>query len=171
MSNSAVAGGRYDYRINWLVSGWGRGYLRKAAWAALACAVLGVFAAAQAYFGNDGTGIYLAPGLALSVLWLVNGSLGDLSLVGPQSALADDAAKHADQVRRRLKVKLGPTGLWQVSGRSELPLEESVPSDLRYVENWSFALRPAGQAEDLLGAGSQVRQVLGPLVRYSTTAR
>jgi len=43
-------------------------------------------------------------------------------------------------VRRRLLVKPGMTGLWQVSGRSDLPWEESVRLDLRYVEDWSLAL-------------------------------
>jgi lipopolysaccharide/colanic/teichoic acid biosynthesis glycosyltransferase len=43
-------------------------------------------------------------------------------------------------VRRRLVVKPGLTGLWQVSGRSDLTWEESVRLDLRYVENWSLAL-------------------------------
>lgn len=141
MSNSAVARGRYDYRVNRRASGWARDYLRKAVPAALACAVVGVFAAAKVRFGNDVTGIYITLSLALAVLWLVNGFLGDMSLVAPQPALADDAAKHAGHVRRRLVVKLGLTGLWQVSARSELSLEESVPLDLRYAENWSSDTR------------------------------
>ena len=66
--------------------------------------------------------------------------LGDMSLVGPRPALPEEAEKYADHVRRRLAVKPGLTGLWQVSGRSDLPWEESVRLDLRYVENWSFAL-------------------------------
>jgi len=71
---------------------------------------------------------------------LMNVLLGDMSLVGPRPALPDEAAKYADHVRRRLVVKPGLTGLWQVSGRSDLSWEESVRLDLRYVENWSFAL-------------------------------
>jgi exopolysaccharide biosynthesis polyprenyl glycosylphosphotransferase len=71
---------------------------------------------------------------------LLNVFLGDMSLVGPRPALPDEAAKYADHVRRRLVVKPGLTGLWQVSGRSDLSWEESVRLDLRYVENWSFAL-------------------------------
>ena len=59
---------------------------------------------------------------------------------GPRPALPDEAAKYADHVRRRLVVKPGLTGLWQVNGRSDLSWEESVRLDLRYVENWSFAL-------------------------------
>ena len=71
---------------------------------------------------------------------LLNVLLGDMSLVGPRPALPDEAAKYADHVRRRLVVKPGLTGLWQVNGRSDLSWEESVRLDLRYVENWSFAL-------------------------------
>jgi exopolysaccharide biosynthesis polyprenyl glycosylphosphotransferase len=71
---------------------------------------------------------------------LINVFLGDMSLVGPRPALPDEAAKYADHVRRRLVVRPGLTGLWQVNGRSNLSWEESVRLDLRYVENWSFAL-------------------------------
>ena len=71
---------------------------------------------------------------------LVNVLLGHMSLVGPRPALPDEAALYADHVRRRLVVKPGLTGLWQVNGRSDLSWEESVRLDLRYVENWSFAL-------------------------------
>jgi exopolysaccharide biosynthesis polyprenyl glycosylphosphotransferase len=71
---------------------------------------------------------------------LVNVLLGHMSLVGPRPALPDEAAVYADHVRRRLVVKPGLTGLWQVNGRSDLSWDESVRLDLRYVENWSFAL-------------------------------
>ena len=71
---------------------------------------------------------------------LINVLLGDMSLVGPRPALPGEAAKYADHVRRRLVVKPGLTGLWQVNGRSDLSWDESVRLDLRYVENWSFAL-------------------------------
>jgi exopolysaccharide biosynthesis polyprenyl glycosylphosphotransferase len=71
---------------------------------------------------------------------LANVVLGDMSLVGPRPALPAEADKYADHVRRRLVVKPGLTGLWQVNGRSDLSWEESVRLDLRYVENWSFAL-------------------------------
>jgi exopolysaccharide biosynthesis polyprenyl glycosylphosphotransferase len=71
---------------------------------------------------------------------LLNVFLGDMSLVGPRPALPDEAAKYAEHVRRRLVVKPGLTGLWQVNGRSDLSWDESVRLDLRYVENWSFAL-------------------------------
>jgi exopolysaccharide biosynthesis polyprenyl glycosylphosphotransferase len=70
----------------------------------------------------------------------INVLLGDMSLVGPRPALPDEADRYAEHVRRRLMVKPGMTGLWQVNGRSDLPWEESVRLDLRYVENWSFVL-------------------------------
>jgi exopolysaccharide biosynthesis polyprenyl glycosylphosphotransferase len=71
---------------------------------------------------------------------LLNVVIGNMSLVGPRPALPDEAALYADHVRRRLVVKPGITGLWQVNGRSDLSWDESVRMDLRYVENWSFAL-------------------------------
>jgi exopolysaccharide biosynthesis polyprenyl glycosylphosphotransferase len=71
---------------------------------------------------------------------LINVLKGEMSLVGPRPALPEEAAKYADHVRRRLVVKPGLTGMWQVNGRSELSWDESVRMDLRYVENWSFAL-------------------------------
>jgi exopolysaccharide biosynthesis polyprenyl glycosylphosphotransferase len=71
---------------------------------------------------------------------LINVFRGEMSLVGPRPALPDEAALYADHVRRRLAVRPGLTGMWQVSGRSDLSWEETVRLDLRYVENWSFAL-------------------------------
>jgi exopolysaccharide biosynthesis polyprenyl glycosylphosphotransferase len=71
---------------------------------------------------------------------LINVLRGEMSLVGPRPALPEETAMYADHVRRRLVVKPGLTGMWQVNGRSELTWEESVRMDLRYVENWSFAL-------------------------------
>jgi exopolysaccharide biosynthesis polyprenyl glycosylphosphotransferase len=71
---------------------------------------------------------------------LLNVFVGDMSLVGPRPAIPDEVAKYAEHVRRRLVVKPGLTGLWQVNGRSDLSWEETVRLDLRYVENWSFAL-------------------------------
>lgn len=69
---------------------------------------------------------------------LVNVFLGDMSLVGPRPPLAAEVDRYEDHVRRRLLVKPGMTGLWQVSGRSDLSWEESVRLDLYYVENWSL---------------------------------
>jgi exopolysaccharide biosynthesis polyprenyl glycosylphosphotransferase len=71
---------------------------------------------------------------------LFNVLLGDMSLVGPRPALPEEADRYHTHVRRRLAVKPGITGLWQVNGRSDLPWEEAVRLDLRYVENWSFML-------------------------------
>ena len=71
---------------------------------------------------------------------LFNVLFGDMSLVGPRPALPVEAAKYGDHMRRRLVVKPGMTGLWQINGRSDLPWDEAVRLDLRYVENWSFIL-------------------------------
>ena len=71
---------------------------------------------------------------------LFNVLRGEMSLVGPRPALPDEAARYANHVRRRLVVKPGLTGMWQVNGRSNLSWDETVRLDLRYVENWSFAL-------------------------------
>ena len=65
---------------------------------------------------------------------------GDMSLVGPRPPLPSEVAKYGYDTRRRLLVKPGLTGLWQVSGRSDLTWEESVRLDLHYVENWSVAM-------------------------------
>ncbi len=65
---------------------------------------------------------------------------GSMSLVGPRPPLPSEVAQYPEHVRRRLLVKPGVTGLWQVSGRSDLSWEESVRLDLYYVENWSPAL-------------------------------
>jgi len=65
---------------------------------------------------------------------------GSMSLVGPRPPLPNEVARYDTSVSRRLLVKPGLTGLWQISGRSDLPWEESVRLDLRYVENWSLAL-------------------------------
>ncbi|WP_067965724.1 sugar transferase [Nocardiopsis trehalosi] len=71
---------------------------------------------------------------------LLNVVRGDMSLVGPRPPLPQEVARYGHDVRRRLVVKPGMTGLWQVSGRSDLSWEESVRLDLRYVENWSLTL-------------------------------
>jgi exopolysaccharide biosynthesis polyprenyl glycosylphosphotransferase len=71
---------------------------------------------------------------------LFNVLSGSMSLVGPRPPLPEETKRYAPDVRRRLLVKPGMTGLWQVSGRSDLPWEESVRLDLRYVEDWSLTL-------------------------------
>lgn len=71
---------------------------------------------------------------------LFNVLSGSMSLVGPRPPLPEEVAAYPADMRRRLKVKPGLTGLWQVSGRSDLTWTESVRLDVRYVENWSLAL-------------------------------
>jgi lipopolysaccharide/colanic/teichoic acid biosynthesis glycosyltransferase len=71
---------------------------------------------------------------------LLNVLGGSMSLVGPRPPLPGEVARYDSSVSRRLLVKPGLTGLWQISGRSDLPWEEAVRLDLRYVENWSLAL-------------------------------
>ena len=71
---------------------------------------------------------------------LINVVKGDMSLVGPRPPLPREVAQYGADVRRRLLVRPGLTGLWQISGRSDLSWEESVRLDLHYVENWSLAL-------------------------------
>jgi exopolysaccharide biosynthesis polyprenyl glycosylphosphotransferase len=74
---------------------------------------------------------------------LLNVMKGEMSLVGPRPwALTpyEEAVRTTDHVQRRLAVRPGLTGLWQVSGRADLSWKESVRLDMRYVENWSFAL-------------------------------
>jgi exopolysaccharide biosynthesis polyprenyl glycosylphosphotransferase len=71
---------------------------------------------------------------------LLNVLTGSMSLVGPRPPLPSEVEGYANDARRRLLVKPGMTGLWQVSGRSDLSWEESVRLDLRYVENWTIAL-------------------------------
>ena len=65
---------------------------------------------------------------------------GDMSLVGPRPPLPSEVAQYVGHTHRRLLVKPGITGLWQVSGRSDLSWEETVRLDLQYVENWSLGL-------------------------------
>lgn len=69
---------------------------------------------------------------------LINVLKGEMSLVGPRPLPADDGDFLGD-VRRRLLVRPGMTGLWQVSGRSDLSWDEAVRLDLYYVDNWSLA--------------------------------
>ncbi|OLF04458.1 exopolysaccharide biosynthesis polyprenyl glycosylphosphotransferase [Actinophytocola xinjiangensis] len=71
---------------------------------------------------------------------LLNVLAGAMSLVGPRPPLPQECARYEPDMRRRLLVKPGLTGLWQVSGRSDLSWEEAVRLDLRYVEDWSLAM-------------------------------
>jgi lipopolysaccharide/colanic/teichoic acid biosynthesis glycosyltransferase len=72
----------------------------------------------------------------LPQLW--NILVGDMSLVGPRPPLVREVVEYEEHVHRRLYIRPGLTGLWQVSGRSDLSWEESVRLDLYYVENWSL---------------------------------
>lgn len=63
---------------------------------------------------------------------------GDMSLVGPRPALPHEVAMYDDTARQRLSVKPGVTGLWQVSGRSELSFPEMIALDLHYARWWSL---------------------------------
>ncbi len=85
---------------------------------------------------------------------LVNVLRGEMSLVGPRPSLPGEAARYEPEMRRRFLVRPGMTGLWQVSGRSDLSWSESVRLDLRYVENWSLTL-------DAMILWKTVRAVLG----------
>lgn len=71
---------------------------------------------------------------------LLNVLGGSMSLVGPRPQRPIEVAEYRADAKRRLLIKPGVTGLWQVSGRSTLPVEESLRLDLRYVENWSMGL-------------------------------
>lgn len=71
---------------------------------------------------------------------LLNVLTGSMSLVGPRPSLPVEVACYDAAARRRLTVKPGLTGLWQISGRSDLGWHESLSLDLHYVERWSLAL-------------------------------
>ena len=83
---------------------------------------------------------------------LFNVLCGHMSLVGPRPALPHEAAAYEERMRRRLLVKPGMTGMWQVSGRSDLPWDEAVRLDVYYAENWTPFL-------DLLILAQTVRAV------------
>jgi exopolysaccharide biosynthesis polyprenyl glycosylphosphotransferase len=89
----------------------------------------------------------------------INVLRGEMSLVGPRPPLVSEVAQYDDATRRRLLVKPGVTGLWQVSGRSNLSWEDSVRLDLFYVENWSLT-------GDLVLLYRTVRAVLKPHGAY-----
>lgn len=71
---------------------------------------------------------------------LINVIKGDMSLVGPRPALPEEVAQYDDVVKRRLLVKPGVTGMWQVSGRNDVTFDEYVRLDTYYIENWSLWL-------------------------------
>jgi lipopolysaccharide/colanic/teichoic acid biosynthesis glycosyltransferase len=69
---------------------------------------------------------------------LFNVLKGEMSLVGPRPPLPTEVERYGFDMHRRFLVKPGLTGLWQVSGRSDLSWDDSVRIDVRYVENWSL---------------------------------
>ena len=71
---------------------------------------------------------------------LMNVARGDMSLVGPRPPIPAEVERYEEWHRRRLEVVPGITGLWQVSGRSELSFDEMVMLDIYYIENWSLGL-------------------------------
>ncbi len=71
---------------------------------------------------------------------LINVLRGDMSMVGPRPPLPSEVAQYQDWQRKRLDIQPGLTGLWQVSGRSNLTFDEMVMLDIYYGENWSLAL-------------------------------
>lgn len=85
---------------------------------------------------------------------LFNVLRGEMSLVGPRPPLPSEVQEYETHVHRRLLVKPGITGIWQVSGRASLSWEETVRLDLDYVENWSFT-------GDLVILGKTVGAVFG----------
>ncbi|HEV7187933.1 MAG TPA: sugar transferase, partial [Blastococcus sp.] len=90
---------------------------------------------------------------------LINVLRGEMSLVGPRPHVTREVEQYGDDMRRRLLVSPGLTGLWQVSGRSDLSWDEAVELDVRYVENWSIGL-------DLSILARTVRAVLGSSGAY-----
>jgi len=71
---------------------------------------------------------------------LLNVMMGDMSIVGPRPPIPYEVEAYELWHRKRLDMKPGMTGLWQVSGRNRLPFEEMVRLDLFYIENWSLLL-------------------------------
>jgi exopolysaccharide biosynthesis polyprenyl glycosylphosphotransferase len=90
---------------------------------------------------------------------LINVVRGDMSIVGPRPPLRSEVDRYHDDMHRRLLVRPGVTGLWQVSGRSELSWQETVRLDLYYVDNWSLTA-------DLVIIAKTVRAVVGRAGAY-----
>lgn len=86
---------------------------------------------------------------------LINVLRGEMSLVGPRPQRAAEVALYDDIALRRLAVKPGMSGLWQVSGRSSLSWEETIRLDLYYVENWSLT-------QDIVILFRTIRAVVAP---------
>ena len=71
---------------------------------------------------------------------LLNVICGDMSIVGPRPRRPHEFSMDNKAVARRMSVKPGLAGLWQVSGRAKLDFDEALAIDLKYIENWSFWL-------------------------------
>jgi exopolysaccharide biosynthesis polyprenyl glycosylphosphotransferase len=93
----------------------------------------------------------------LPQLW--NALRGDMSLVGPRPALPTEVAQYDSDTRRRLDVRPGLTGLWQVSGRSNLSWDDTVRLDLYYVDNWSMI-------QDLMILARTAKAIVGSAGAY-----
>lgn len=93
----------------------------------------------------------------LPQIW--NVLVGDMSLVGPRPPLPNEAQEYEDHVRRRLYIRPGLTGMWQIGGRSALSWEDSVRLDLYYVENWSVI-------GDLMIIWRTFRMLIAPVGAY-----
>jgi exopolysaccharide biosynthesis polyprenyl glycosylphosphotransferase len=90
---------------------------------------------------------------------LINVLRGDMSLIGPRPPLPIEVDRYTLTQSRRLRVRPGLTGLWQVSGRSDLSWEEAIRLDLYYVDNWSMI-------QDLQILGRTLKAVLGSRGAY-----
>ena len=88
-----------------------------------------------------------------------NTLVGDMSLVGPRPALPSEVARYNSDEMRRLDVRPGITGLWQVSGRSDLAWDDAIRLDLYYVDNWSMV-------QDLMILGKTANAVVGSSGAY-----
>jgi len=84
---------------------------------------------------------------------------GDMSLVGPRPPLPSEVQAYKGKVNRRMYIKPGLTGMWQINGRSDLNWEDSVRLDLYYVENWSVV-------GDLIIMWRTVKVILRPVGAY-----
>jgi exopolysaccharide biosynthesis polyprenyl glycosylphosphotransferase len=71
---------------------------------------------------------------------LLNVLNGDMSLVGPRPPIPDEVERYRDREMKRLEIRPGITGLWQVSGRSDLSYEDMIRLDFQYIQNWSIWL-------------------------------
>ncbi len=71
---------------------------------------------------------------------IINVLKGELSLVGPRPPLPSEVEEYTEWEMKRMNVKQGITGLWQISGRSDLSFEEMARLDLYYIQNWSIEM-------------------------------